>query len=239
GALIFGWNEIGLHALFLLPAVAVVLGTWRLAKSAGGPPVLAGLAALLMPVFLLSSTTVMCDTLMLAFWTWAVVCWVEGGQKKLLLAAVLVSLAALTKYFGACLIPLLAAYSIFLKRPLTRDVGYLLVPLATLGVYQWMTKALYGCALLSQAATFATKAQGMMAISRGESVLAGLAFCGGCLAPAVFLTPWLWRWRTLVILAAASAIICPLVFTPAMFAGHYPGVEESRRLAVQLQLIFW
>ena len=75
---ILGWSETALHLAFLLPALAVVLGTHRLARRFCDRPMLAALAVLCAPVFLVSSATVMCDVLMLAFWIWAVVFWVEG-----------------------------------------------------------------------------------------------------------------------------------------------------------------
>jgi 4-amino-4-deoxy-L-arabinose transferase-like glycosyltransferase len=82
GAGIFGWGEIALHFVFLLPALAVVLGTHRLARNFCSQPMLAALATLFTPVFLVSSLTVMCDVPMLAFWIWTVVFWVEGMEQK-------------------------------------------------------------------------------------------------------------------------------------------------------------
>ena len=67
----------------------------------------------------------MCDVLMLAFWVWAVVFWVEGMERddfwRLPAAGLLIALAALTKYFGACLIPLLAVYGWMKGGALGRD----------------------------------------------------------------------------------------------------------------------
>ena len=65
---ICGWGEIGLHLAFMLPAVAAVLGTYRLAKSFCAQPGLAALITLFTPVFLVSGTTLMCDLTLLAFW---------------------------------------------------------------------------------------------------------------------------------------------------------------------------
>src|SRR5207244_2873434 len=73
-AVLFGWSEVALHLAMLLPALAVALGTYYLAKDLGTRPLLSALAGILTPVFLVSSTNVMCDTLMLAFWVWAVFC---------------------------------------------------------------------------------------------------------------------------------------------------------------------
>src|SRR5665213_3994087 len=150
---IFGWSEIGLHFAFLLPAIAVILGTHRLAKKFCGQPLLAAPAALFTPVFLVSGTTVMCDVLMLAFWVWAIVLWVEGMEqnnfRKLSGAGLLIAAAALTKYFGMALLPLLAVHALIEKRGMGRWFACLLIPLAVMCGYQWATHALYGRALFS------------------------------------------------------------------------------------------
>jgi len=180
---------------------------------------------------------------MLALWVWAIVFWVEGAEKndrwKLFAAAVLVSLAALTKYFGVCLIPLLVAYSLFLKRRFPRETVFLLIPVILLCVYQWITRALYGSPLLSQAAEYATFAQGVIGLSRATTMLAALSFCGGCLATAVVFAPWLWRKRTLAIFAVVSVAVYAVLFGAKPFWTHYASIESSQRLIVQLQMIFW
>jgi 4-amino-4-deoxy-L-arabinose transferase-like glycosyltransferase len=63
---VLGWSEVALHFAFLLPAVAAILGTHRLARRFCSLPMLAALATLFTPVFLVSGTTVMCDVMMLA-----------------------------------------------------------------------------------------------------------------------------------------------------------------------------
>lgn len=159
-AAILGWSEVALHAAFLLPAVAVILGTYRLARRWCERPVMATCVALFTPGFLVSSTTVMCDVLTLAFWVWAVVLWEEGlatGSKaRLVGAAVLVALSALSKYFGMCLIPMLFAYTLIRQRRLGLELLLLLVPVAILVGYQWATHALYGKGLLSDTAGYAS-----------------------------------------------------------------------------------
>ncbi len=106
----------------------------------------------------------MCDVMMLAFWVWAAAFWLEGLEEnrsgKLFAAGWLIALAALTKYFGACLIPLLAAYSVIGKRRFRQWAAPLLIPLAALCAYQWVTRALYGHALLSEATDYAKFAKG-------------------------------------------------------------------------------
>jgi 4-amino-4-deoxy-L-arabinose transferase-like glycosyltransferase len=103
---LLGWSETALHFAFLFPTVAVAWGTHRLAQRFCRRPLLAALATLAMPVFVISGTTLMCDMLMLAFWIWAMVFWMEGLEPgrggKLLLAAMLMMFAMFTKYFGVC-----------------------------------------------------------------------------------------------------------------------------------------
>ncbi len=114
-AVLLGCSAKALHIVFLIPALAVSLGTYFLARSFCTRPHLAALAAVLTPAFLVSGTNVMCDTLMLAFYVWAAALWVHGLERDdsrlLVLAVVCISLAALTKYFGISLVPLLLAYS--------------------------------------------------------------------------------------------------------------------------------
>ena len=68
----------------------------------------------------------MADVPLLACWVWAVVLWMrgieEGRRRCLVAAAVLVALAALTKYYGVALIPLLAAWTLRRRRAIVLSV---------------------------------------------------------------------------------------------------------------------
>jgi 4-amino-4-deoxy-L-arabinose transferase-like glycosyltransferase len=77
-ASVLGFGETGLHFFAMIPAVFAVWGTYRLAQRCTANPMFAALVTLFMPAFLVSSTTVMCDTAMLALWMWALVLWLEG-----------------------------------------------------------------------------------------------------------------------------------------------------------------
>ncbi|MDZ7686084.1 MAG: glycosyltransferase family 39 protein [Gammaproteobacteria bacterium] len=103
-ATLVGWSELALHLVFMLPAAAAVAGTWLLARRACAHPFLAALTMLITPVFWLSSTQLMADTLLLCFWVWAVLFWVEGLErdKPLLLAVagILIALACSHEVFG-------------------------------------------------------------------------------------------------------------------------------------------
>jgi 4-amino-4-deoxy-L-arabinose transferase-like glycosyltransferase len=60
------------------------------------------------PVFLISASHVMCDVMLLD-WTWAIHFWIAGLDRGkwplLLVSAVLITGAMLTKYFGVSLFP--------------------------------------------------------------------------------------------------------------------------------------
>jgi len=213
---IFGWSEFTLHTAFLLPGIAAVVGTYRLAMHLCKRALLAAFLALFTPVFLLSSTTLMCDVMMLAFWVWALIFWMEGTQREraapLALAAILIALASLTKYFGACLIPLVAAWSIRRKQPVREWLGWLAIPVLALAAYQLITKALYGHGLLTGAGAYATAIHKSSILLNLNFVLVALTFTGGCLATATFFAPMLWTGRSLLIGAVSSLAVAAILF---------------------------
>ena len=238
-----GWSEVSLHFAFLLPAVAAILVTHRLARRFCNLPMLTALATLFTPVFLVSGTTVMCDVLMLAFWVWAAAFWLEGLEEnrpgKLFAAGWLIALAALTKYFGACLIPLLVACSLIGKRRFRQWAAPLLIPLAALCAYQWVSHALYGHALLTKATDYAEYAKGLFVFSGINSGLIALAFTGGCLAAAVIFAPLLWRRRMPAVFAGAAVLAIIALLAGGMMPRHYDWFQGASRTLVELQVVFW
>jgi general stress protein CsbA len=182
--------------------VAAALGSFYLARQFCSQPALAAMAGVLTPVFLVSGTNVMCDTMMLAFWVWAVVIWMWGINKNqwlaLLIGATLIAICALTKYFGMSLIVLLFVYSLARKRKIGAWVLYLLVPVAILALYQWATLALYGRGLLTDAASYATEWNRNLGVEFLWKGLVGLAFTGGGIITVLFYAPLLWSRRILV-----------------------------------------
>jgi 4-amino-4-deoxy-L-arabinose transferase-like glycosyltransferase len=200
-ARVVGWGEIGLHLAFLLPAIAVTLGTFFLAKEFCKRPLEAALAAALTPVFLLSSATVMCDTLMLSFWVWSVFLWVHGLQKRshLMLAssAFLISASALTKYYGMSLVPLLLMYSLAKERRLGLWAIYLLIPIAMLIGYDRVMHAKYAHCPFSDARQYACFSRMFAGEALPVRLLTGFSFTGGCVVTALFYLPMLWQRRAL------------------------------------------
>ncbi len=233
---IFGWSEISLRFACLLPAIAAILGTHRLAKRFCDQPMLAALATLFTPVFLLSSTTVMCDMPMLAFWVWAMVFWVEGMEQnsfwKLSASGLLVALAVLTKYYGVCLLPLLIVYAMLEKCRPGRWCLYLLIPMAAICAYQWVTYDLYGHALFSKAIHYAGDTKNILGVSKITAGLTTLTFTGGCVAVAFFFAPLFWRQAGLVLVAFGFFAII------GMFR-EYVLLQRGSWAAIEFQIIFW
>jgi 4-amino-4-deoxy-L-arabinose transferase-like glycosyltransferase len=190
---IFGEREVWLHVGFLAQAIAVVLGAYTLASRFCRRPFYAALATLLTPVFLVSSTTLMCDVLMLALWIWATVWWLRAVDKNepasFILAGLLLGACGLTKYFGVALLPLLLAYSLFKTRRFEWWLLYFLIPVAVFASYEWWTHMLYGKGLLFDAAIYPSSHRTGSLIFQ---LLTVLAFTGGCFVIVLIFTPFLW-----------------------------------------------
>ena len=181
-----------------------------MAKRFTSSPLIAALATLVAPGFLVSATGVMCDVMMLAFWIWAVVFWIEGMDSSkspfFALSGVLIAACALTKYFGACVMLLLAVYSLFKWRRVDVRIVYLLIPVAVLVWYQLGTRSLYGRGLLWDAAQYARSPEHVDESSRLISGLVGLSFLGGCSLPVLLFAPFLWTRRVRVLAIGAAAL---------------------------------
>lgn len=219
-----GWSERALHLAFLLPALAVVWGTYRLAQRFTNAPLLATAATLLTPAFLVSANSVMCDTMMVALWLWAIIFWIEGLEPQkpsyLALSALLIALCALTKYFGTALILLLAAYSLARLRCLGSWAWYLLLPILILTEYQHWTKAVYGLRLITSAAHFSTGVRQTRQSSILAKALVDLSFVGGCALPALTLAPVIWQRKKILVVCIASGVAGFLISPGRIFLGE-------------------
>jgi len=237
---LFGWNEIGLHAAFLLPAIAAIIGTYQVARRFCKSPEWAALITLFTPVFLVSASTVMCDVLMLAFWVWAIVFWLDGLERKrflpLAIAGMLVSFALVSKYFGVCLIPLLFAHGLAQQRRLGRWALALLIPIATICVYQLVTSSLYGSGLLGAAARYANSATHIYGVSKLSSTAVALAFTGGCAATATFFAPLVWPRKPMTIGAAVVTGVAVVLIARKIIT-KYEDIESTGW--AEAQFVFW
>ena len=200
-AVLFGWNEIGLHLTCLIVAFLTASGIYALAQRWCGRPLLATLIAIFTPAFLVSSSTLMCDVPMLGFWVWSLVLWDRAltadkqDWRRYAGAGALAGLALLTKYSAITLLPLLLILSLLR----TRRAGWwllgLAVPLLMLAGYELVTVRMYGHGLFSAAIHYAHNSQISFPGGWRANVIVALAFAGGSLLPLLFFAPWLWRWR--------------------------------------------
>jgi len=190
-----GWSEPAMHGAFLVPAIAAVAGTFFLARRLSGSPLLAALLLLFTPVFLVSATGLMCDVWLLAFWVWSIECWKRALERNsawlLVLASMLAAAAALTKYFGVALVPLLAVYTLARERRVTHRILYLLIPILVIASYEAITKAKYGQGLFSSAMLVSWNENAKPDQHFVHRLLIGLSFTGGCLLSLLFYAPLL------------------------------------------------
>ncbi len=233
-ALLFGWSETALHWAFLVPAIAVSLGTYWLAKAFCSSPVLATLIGILTPVFLVSSSSVMSDTMMVAFYVWAVVCWVYGlkYQKNwlLLISTLLIVLSVLTKYFGLSMIPLLFVYTWAVIGKPSKKLLLLLLPVIVLVGYEWFTAQLYGQGLFLSAQSYASqRSPVLMTTQLFSNTFIGLCFVGGCYASVFFYTPWLWPRRIVINGLLIIMLLIGVIITFTQFWGiEGSNIDETR-----------
>ncbi len=201
-ASLFGWSEIALHLACLAVAFMAAMGIYSLAQLWCGRPLLATLVAIFTPAFLVSSTTLMCDVLMLTFWIWALVLWERAlasgrGRWRFVGAGVLAGLAVLTKYSAITMLPLFAILGVLRIRRAGWWVMGVVAPLIIVAGYEWMTTKMYGTGLFF-AAVGHTHHSREFPGSWGARGIIGLAFAGGCLLPLLFFAPFLWRAKTLL-----------------------------------------
>ena len=245
GGSVLGWSEIAIHTILLLPALAAVLGTYRLACRFCQQPAVAGSLTLFTPVFLVSSSTAMCDIPMIALWLWALVFWIEGTEQnsvwRLAVAAILISLAILTKYFAITLIGLVAAYSFIAKRRLGSWILCVLIPVLVLVAYGLVTHALYGKVLLLDAAEYTKAPLGIyeFVTEKAGSVFTALTFTGGGLAVATFLAPLLWRGRALTVLCGATVLFGLTLLCSGALLKEYGPIQGSSRWWIEFQMLMW
>jgi dolichyl-phosphate-mannose-protein mannosyltransferase len=218
-SLLLGWSEVVLHLAMLVPAVAVVLGVWRLARQLSAPPLLSALALLSLPGFLVSATTLMPDVLATAFWCWAVVLWMEGlsGNRTGLFvgAGFLTGVCLLTKYVGLGLIPLFLVHGALVRRrPGLWVVVPIMAALIALAFAGYM-HSLYGINPFAYSTAYALRS-GEESGTWLSHTLVGLAFLGGSAVTVAFLMPWLWSGRQI---AGFCAAVLGLAIAFSSFSG--------------------
>ena len=221
-AILVGWSERALHLAFLVPAVGAILGTYVLAKRTCPYPFFAAITVLVTPAFLISSTQLMCDTLLLCFWVWGVVLWINGLEQRrivsLLAAGTVMAVACLIKYPGINLVLLLFAYSLCFRRTVGWWMAALMIPIGVLAAYDMYTASLYGNGHFTSATRFAAS---RLEKTHFENGLTALVFLGGCVSPVFFYLPWLCSGRRLL----AFGLVLILVVGGVPLLGSLKGLE--------------
>jgi 4-amino-4-deoxy-L-arabinose transferase-like glycosyltransferase len=242
-ATLFGWSEPALHAAMALPALALAAGIYLLAAACCRRPVLAALLAIFTPAFLISSTTLMCDVMMLACWVFAVWLWLRGLDRSshglLAAAMMLAAAAALTKYFAISLLPLLIIVG-WIRRPALK--GWWLhsaIPMAVLIGYQLATRALYGRGLLADAFAYSPEPGPSWAGWVLFRILAAPAFTGACIASLLFLAPWLWPRRGVMGAAIATVATAVVVASLESIGTFRLPADAVTRWWFAVQLAIW
>jgi 4-amino-4-deoxy-L-arabinose transferase-like glycosyltransferase len=237
---LFGWRESVLHAAMLVPALFAIAGVSLLAVRLGASPLVAGLALLAMPGFLVSSTTLMADVLATALWTWAVLAWVRGLQEQrtgwLAAGALLAGLCMLTKFVGLALLPLFLAYTLLRIRRLDGRILLLGVPLALALVYRARMLARYGVDPFDLIGTTALGERKTAKASAADLPWLGLAYLGGACLPALPLAGWILRRRDLALCAVTMLAVGAVLLLSPSFAGYSLRIEEGTRLSLVLHL---
>jgi 4-amino-4-deoxy-L-arabinose transferase-like glycosyltransferase len=220
--LIFGWKEWVMHVAFLIPAVAFVIGTAKLAARFCSRPLLAAAFLIATPAFLVSSTNVMAEIVMMAFYVWAIIAWMHAMDTDdnfyYMIGMLLLVCSALAKYFGVSLIPLFIVYTVIVKRKPGPWMFFLFLAFVVLMSYEGWTQYKYGVGLLGEAGDFVSRYRGFMEITRESKIVVGLSFVGGCLAPILFFSPFLWKkWAWLAWLGVATALFLLAYLKPGLF----------------------
>ena len=243
----FGWSEIAMHTAFLVPAIAVTIGVYRLGKEFCQKAVFASLFFILMPGFLVSATNIMSDIPMLACYVWSIVYWKKGLKentwKFFALGAFLASVAALTKYFAITLVPLLFIYSCLEKKRLSLPLLWLLLPVLILILYQINSKMLYGHGLFGDAAAYALNFAPSMGAGKSfkqifSSLINGLSFLGGSMLSVIFLFPFLYSSKARLFLGGVFPLIgCFLWFLQDQ--SWDLALQQSFFILVGAHLLIW
>jgi 4-amino-4-deoxy-L-arabinose transferase-like glycosyltransferase len=236
---IFGWSEVALHLAFVPVAICVTVGTYCLARQAGAPAVLASLACISMPAVLVSSTSVMLDTMMTGFFVLGFACWLYGleqGRRRWLVAgAVFAGLAALTKYFGIALVPLLAACAWLREKRATTSLAVLSIPILMLAGIELYGYLRYGRFVIGNAAAFATHVRALSDTTILDKTLVGLCFAGGSVVSLLFFVPVLRDNRAGLAALAAFFVAVALLLARGRLGAFSTGVAGDMRWAFILQ----
>ena len=244
-----GTRESALHGFQLGLAAGCAALTYWLACRFCQHPRLATLLSLATPAFFVSATNLMADVTMLFFWLLAVVLTVratdESNPRLLWLAAFSAAAAALTKYFGIALVPLLLAHC-WMRRDRfscgSRVYAFLVNSMAfglpAVGIAVWGAYSQSESSIFHplNAASYAMHEKSMSDIV--PQIAMSVMFFGGCCVWPLFLSPNLTRsarWVALTVVGLAGFSVYAL---RQVFHGADTGIFSAEQgiLAVLMAL---
>jgi len=229
-ASLVGWSELAMHLAFLIWPILSILATFAIARRFCREPLMAALLTLFMPAFLVSATNIMCDLMLLALWLWSIECWIAGLEHQrwwlLAVSAILATAAALTKYFGISVVPLLAAYIIARDRTLPGNLAWLLIPVTSVVAFELWTTGHYGIGLVG-GAVYLSQTIAKLRPPWFAQLLTGLAFAGGCLFSALFYLLRLKRTSWLIAITSALALLAVFYFFVPLRAVYALGQNST------------
>lgn len=244
-ALIFGWSEPVMHVAMLVPASLAALGIYRLAERLCGRPLLATAIAVLTPGFLVSSSNVMCEPLMLACYVWAMVCWVRGldsGKKGQLFASVvLIGAGVLVKFIAVTVLPLLVVYTIVRERKVSSNLLWFFVPCLMLAAYDLVAYIQYDKSFIREIVLYSTYHTSHASHgTRMQSVIVPLSFMGGCYLSALLFLPFTKGHRIGLSVLSVFCVLAVTMFSMGGFDDAYAMYnDDGIRLGFAFQVVLF
>jgi hypothetical protein len=131
----------------------------------------------------------------------------------------LAAAAALAKYFGICVVPLMVAYSLVRVRRPGWWLAAVVLPIVALGLFEWYCYHLYGHGLLRGAADYAGANQKWETVP--TRLFQALIFLGGCLITIGCAAPWCWSPKVTL----PAVVVAALIFAAWTAAGVFPDTD--------------
>ncbi len=207
-----GMNEFPLHIAMGLVAIATSLLSYSVAKQFCQNPTMAVVMSLFTPAYLVSAGNVMAEIPLLFFWILAIYATMRATAPRaaawLWIAGIAASGAAMSKYFGVAVMPLIAVFWILRARRFSVHLLGLLLPVAVLAWWGYFTLEHYEVFHPLGAAEYSVEAKSMALMNRNFAHT--LAFLGFCfLWPALILlsVKYLPRKTTVALLSIATASV--------------------------------
>jgi len=208
-------REGTLHLAYLGLAVGCALLMHSIARRMCSTPLVATLLSIATPAFLVSACTLMADVPLLFFWLLSVraaIAYADTSRPRWIwLACLSATAAAMTKYFGIALVPLLVVYCIPRDH---RSPGHLLalaLPVLTLfvwGVYaEEQSGIFHPLGAVTSSINLKMSFTGVLrTLAQSLSYLGATVFWPILLIPFAFRLRW-WQWGGAMLLAAAAVAI--------------------------------